>query len=295
MIKLQFSGHESFICKHFWLKKGYDFINNKGNFNDELAVIELGVGKNMVTSISYWLKAYGILDSQGEISELGEFLFHNKKGMDPYIENLTTVWLLHHALIKTNKASVYNLFFTEFRKGRTDFTKTQLLNFIKRKLEDEDQKNINENTIAADIGVFIRSYLKPAYKETKIDIEEDFSGLLIDLDLMKSYTSLDAEEKSLDWYQVESKLQIDLPAEVVLFSILDNESYGKSVSFKELLIGHNSPGSLFALSDEGLYNKINIIQKQFKGILYTESAGIRELQFKTKLNKWEILYGCYKN
>ena len=294
-MKLQFSGHESFICKHFWLKKGYDFISHKGNFNDESAVIELGVGKNMVTSVSFWLKAYGIIDAHGKITELGDFIFHSKKGVDPYIENLTTVWLLHQSLIKINKASVYNLFFNEFRKGRTDFTKSQLLNFIERKLEDVDQKNFKENTISADIAVFIRSYLKPAYKETKIDIEEDFSGLLIDLDLMKSYTSLDAEEKSVDWYQVESKLQIDLPAEVVLFSILDNESYGKSVSFKELLVGYNSPGSLFALSDDGLFNKLDIIQKQFKGITYTESAGIRELQFKTKPDKWEILHGCYKN
>ena len=46
-MKLQFSGHESFICKHFWLKKGYDFIIHKGNFNDESAVIDLGVGKNI--------------------------------------------------------------------------------------------------------------------------------------------------------------------------------------------------------------------------------------------------------
>ena len=59
-MKFQFSGHESFICKHFWLKKGYDFISHKGNFNDESAVVELGVGKNMVASISYWLKAFGV-------------------------------------------------------------------------------------------------------------------------------------------------------------------------------------------------------------------------------------------
>jgi hypothetical protein len=292
---MQFSGHDSFICKHFWLKKGYDFITNKGHFNDESAVIELGVGKNMVTSISYWLKAFGILDSHNKVTELGDFLFHNKKGIDPYIENLATVWLLHYSLIKTNKASVYNFFFNEFRKGRPEFTKSQLLNFIRRKFEDDNQINFNENTINADIAVFIRTYLKPVYKETKIDIEEDFSGLLIDLELMKSYNSQDADGKPVEWYQVESKPQIDLPSELVLFSILDNEAYGKSVAFKELLTGYNSPGAIFALSDEGLYNKLLSIQKEFKGVIYTESAGIRELQFKTKLNKWEVLHGCYKN
>jgi hypothetical protein len=294
-MKLQFSGHESFICKHFWLKKGYDFISYKKNFNDESAVIDLGVGKNMVTSISYWLKSFGLIDANQQPSDLAVFLFHNKKGVDPYIESLTSVWLLHYSLIKTNKASLYNLFFNEFRKGRTDFTKEQLLNFVKRALEDESQKNFNENTINSDISVFLRNYLKPTYKETKIDIEEDFSSLMIDLDLMKSYKAENAEGKIVEWHQVENKNQIDLPAEVVLFTILDNDSYSKSISFKELLVGYNSPGVIFALNEEGLYSKIEKIVKSFKDVTYTETAGIRELQVKSKLNKWDILHGYYKN
>jgi hypothetical protein len=294
-MKLQFSGHESFICKHFWLKKGYDFISHKGNFNEESAVIDLGVGKNMVTSISYWLKSFGLIDMNQQPSELAGFLFHNKKGVDPYIESLASVWLLHYSLIKTNKASLYNLFFNEFIKGRTDFTKEQLLNFVKRALEDESQKNFNENTVNSDISVFLRNYLKPTYKETKIDIEEDFSSLMIDLDLMKSYKAENAEGKVVEWYQVENKIQIDLPAEVVLFTILDNESYGKSIAFKELLVGYNSPGVVFALNEEGLYNKIEQIVKNNKGVTYTETAGIRELQIKSKLNKWDVLHGYYKN
>ena len=75
-MKLQFSGHESFICKNLWLKKGYDF---KGSFSDESAVIELGVGKNMVTSISYWLKAFGVVDADNQFSQLAEYLFNEEK------------------------------------------------------------------------------------------------------------------------------------------------------------------------------------------------------------------------
>ena len=173
-MKLQFSGHESFICKHFWLKKGYDYIVKNSDFNSESAVIGLGVGKNMVTSISYWLKAFGLLDSNNSRTELANNIFDEKNGYDPYIENLATVWLLHYSLIKTNKASVYSLFFNDFRKGRTDFTKEQFLSYVRRILEGEGQKNINSNTINSDISVFIRNYLKPSFKETKIDIEEDF-------------------------------------------------------------------------------------------------------------------------
>ena len=152
-----------------------------------------------------------------------------------------------------------------------------------------------DNTINSDFSVFLRNYLRPSYKDTKIDIEEDFSSLLIDLDLINSYKSENAEGKLIDWYQAENKAQVDLPAELVLFAILDNQSYGKSVSFKDMLVGYNSPGAIFALNEEGLYSKIELITKKNKGITYTETAGIRELQFKAEFKKWDLLHGCYKD
>lgn len=33
--KYTFSGHESFQCRHLWLKKGYDFIKQGKSFNDD--------------------------------------------------------------------------------------------------------------------------------------------------------------------------------------------------------------------------------------------------------------------
>ena len=295
-MKLQFSGHDSFICKHFWLKKGYDFIQ-EGNktFNDEMAVVDLGVGKNMVTAISYWLKAYGITDSSNHITKLGHYLFNQKNGYDPFLEDLGSIWLLHYSLIKADKASIYNLFFNEFRKDKFSFTRDQLSNFLLRKLDANDQKNVNANTINSDISVFIRNYLKPGLRNKKTDIEDEFSNLFIDLQFMETYQSENAENKLVEWYKVENELRIDLPAEIVLFSILDNERYGDSISFKELQSGHNSPGNVFALNEEGLYNKIEGIVDLCPDATFTQSAGIRELQFKSKPDKWKVLNEYYRN
>lgn len=295
-MKYLFSGHESFICKHFWLKKGYDFIIENGDFKYENAVMELGVGKNMVNSIEHWMKSYGLLDKSNNVTDLAKKIFQTRGGYDQFIESLATIWLLHYSLIKTNRSSLYSIFFNDFRKGRTDFTKEQFLSFLKRQIEDE-AKSANDNTINNDIGVFVRSYLKPSYKDTKIEIEEDFLSLMIDLDLMSSYKSENAEGKIVEWYQVENKLQIDLPPEIVFFSILDNENYGKSISFQELLNGFNSPGVIFALNEEGLYNKLAYIVSKYKGqgVTLSETAGVRELQIKSTFKKWDILHEYYKN
>ena len=39
MKKLTFSGHETFHCRNFWLKKGYDFIKSNHIVPDELTTI----------------------------------------------------------------------------------------------------------------------------------------------------------------------------------------------------------------------------------------------------------------
>ena len=45
-----------------------------GNFNASDAVIALGVGKNMVSSIRYWLKVFGI-SNQDKPSRIAVYLF----------------------------------------------------------------------------------------------------------------------------------------------------------------------------------------------------------------------------
>ena len=49
-----FGGHEKFVFRHGWLKKGVDGVREKPLiFNSDEALMTLGVGKNMVRSIRY--------------------------------------------------------------------------------------------------------------------------------------------------------------------------------------------------------------------------------------------------
>jgi hypothetical protein len=132
--KYVFSGHESFPCKTLWLKKGYDFITAKRDFNSPEAVVELGVGKNMVAAIRYWYKAFGFNSDDERVKWIPDFLFNDQDGKDRYMEDLGTLWLLHFLLIYSNIASLYNLFFVDFQKERRRFDKNQIVTFVKRKM-----------------------------------------------------------------------------------------------------------------------------------------------------------------
>jgi len=220
MNNLTFSGHESFICKQLWLKKAFDFANEGRSFNDETSVIDLGVGKNMVASLRFWGKAFEMLTERDAPTELAQYLF-GKNGKDVYLEDYGTIWLLHYHLVKTGKASIYNLVFNEFRRERVDFTREQLLGFLIRKCREFNANTDNENTIQRDINIFLRTYIKPQ-KDERVEVEDDFVGVLMDLDLVKHYKQRNAEGKMTDWYKIEGDDRPDLPYQIILYVILDN-------------------------------------------------------------------------
>lgn len=291
---LKLSGHESFICKQYWLRRGFDFIKTNGSFRDEDAVVKLGVGKNMVSSISYWLKAFDITNDKGDINKIGNFLF-GEKGNDLYIEDIASIWLLHYTLVKNAYASIYNLFFNDFRKERIEFTKDQLHQFIKQKCNEISQNFYNDNTVESDIKVLLRSYLKPSF-EIKSDFEEEYAGLLNEIGLISHFKAASPDgTKNIDFYSFVCNNRIDIPPAIILYSILDNYSGQHSISFKELEVGFNSPGIVFCFTQEGLFDKLTQIANEYPQIIFSNNAGVSELQFKSTLDKWKVLTDYYGN
>lgn len=283
--KYTFSGHDSFQCRQLWLKKGYDYVQEGKNFNDEDAVVQLGVGKNMVSSIRFWLKAFNIIDNKDIPTEFGKRLFDDENGYDPFLEDEASLWLLHYQLVKNSFASIYSIIFNEFRKEKLFFNKETFVNYVKRIGESNPDLNFNENTVAKDFIVFANLYKNDP--ESK-DVEDSFSGILSEIELLKK-TVKGKEEQ----FYIENTERDNLPEAVVLFTILDNSNYGNSISLNSLEFDLNSPGSIFALNRSGLMNKISEIVSEFKDITFTDQAGIKELQFKKKSDAFTILDTYY--
>lgn len=278
--RLIFSGHETFHCKSLWLKKGYDFVGRNGKFTDQ-ACIDLGVGRNMVSSIRFWLKAFYIIDFEKENStEVANFLFNENNGRDKYLENEVSLWLLHYLLITNDYSSIYSIIFNEFRKLKPEFNKENFVTYI-----EGIDAGLNKNTLAKDFSVFLRTY----YSKNEKDIEDSFSGILSDLELVHEIN----KGKSIK-YTIQNNKQEDIPIELILFVILENKEYGKSISFKNLYTSLDSVGNIFAFSKEQLEKKLIGISEKYEGIIYSNDSGIKELQFKNeKPNSFDILSEYY--
>lgn len=107
--KPSFTGHQTFVLRSGWLKKGIDVLQGRGQaaFSRDDALVTLGVGKNMVQSIRHWVVATRMAsdcrDARGremEVTRLGTALFGDteSEGWDPFLEDDGTLWLLHWQL-----------------------------------------------------------------------------------------------------------------------------------------------------------------------------------------------------
>ncbi|MEO1031523.1 MAG: DUF4007 family protein [Bacteroidota bacterium] len=278
--KLSFSGHDTFHCRLFWLKKGYDYITTKGAFKDDSG-IELGVGRNMVNSIRFWLKSFGVVKDGYDVNPLYKKLLDNN-GWDPYLENEATLQLLHYELCANGHSSIYGLIFRELRKVKPEFSKQHFINFVK----DIDPSQ-NNGILEKDFSVFLRTYNS---KEGKTK-EDSYSGLMTELSLVKILRE-DKDKGKL--YRIENNNQSNIPVEILLYCILSNDSYDKSISFKSLYSDKKGIGNIFCFDQDKLEDKLFEIAGKYDFVTYNSEAGIKELQFKTKPSALEILKSFYE-
>lgn len=275
-----FSGHESFPCKTLWLKKGYDFIDGKNNFNAADSVVKLGVGKNMVASIRYWLKTFGLV-KEGSLTEVARFVFADNSGMDPYIEDLGTIWLLHYLLISSREATLYNLLFTRFQRERRVFERQHIISFVKRYMAEKGKlKTYNENTVKKDVAVLLQNYVQPM----KAQAMEDYSTLLIDLDLIMT---TDGKQ-----YMFNQEGKRQLPPDILMYAILEEKKSDKSVDYDTL----QNIGPMFCLNDMELIAALSLLQERYPDVIrYSDTAGLRQVQFLKKVESMDVLRQYYQN
>jgi hypothetical protein len=260
------------------LKKGYDFLLEGNSFTQVDAVAKLGVGKNMVSSIRFWLKAFG-LTSNDELTQISRYIFDSKYGRDPFAEDLTTLWLLHYLIVSSEAASLYYLLFVEYQREKKQFTKSELQAFVKRKCSVPEQKNVyNENTVKKDIGVLLKSYVAPH----DLKSIEDFSALLIALDLI--------QPQGASSYTFVEKGATSVNSVVILFALLRERGGDRTVSFDTL----QKISLIFCMPITALIEIIKGLEKQLPDtLIFSDNSGIKNVQFLTDMGELKALDTYY--
>ncbi|MDW8293630.1 MAG: DUF4007 family protein [Anaerolineae bacterium] len=279
--KVSLGGHEKFVFRYGWLKKGADALaHNPAVFSAEDAIVALGVGKNMVRSIRFWGLALGLFEEDTSnrkslalrLSQLGQALLSDT-GWDPYLEDLATLWLLHWQLA-TNpaRALVWHLAFCDFLEA--EFTKPQMIAFVARAF-DRLGVSTTPASIERDVEVFLRTYVPATRKPSEAPAEETMDCPLVELRLL-DYAPEDGV------YRFNSGAKISLPTPVFGYALLvflsQVAAHRRAVAFDECLYRRGSPGQVFRLDETSVAEHVEALEALTQGALSVrESAGVRQV------------------
>ncbi len=185
---MKYRGHETFSIRKNWLAKGLEAVaGNAAIFTDKKieAMDELGIGRNMVFALRYWLKAVGLTreekverQTKTIFTPLGKVIFEN----DPYVEEIGTFWLLHHVLA-TNKdfATSWYFFFNEFNLA--EFSKEDFVGA----LESFDRMNggsAAHSSLESDFECLLNTYISRFKTEMEADPEDNMDCPFAELGLV---------------------------------------------------------------------------------------------------------------
>ena len=242
----RYSGHESFVCRYGWLPKVYRAVESEpGLLRDEERAIQiLGIGRNMVKSLSFWSEATGVLrTAEGgghEPGEIGRLLFGGDAAWDNYLESLESLWLIHWYLSVKGNAAAWREVFAESKLVR--FEKRQLVEALTRRGEGS-ARTLAQSTLEQHASIFIQSYFQ---EERGLD-DTSWSPLQ-DLRLVRMSKSDDGRAV----YDTSVRAPVGLSCRVFGVAVVDyvqSTPGGKSADLQHLLRGVGSPGAVFRLDE----------------------------------------------
>ena len=290
----QLSGHETFPLRYGWLKKAFDAIqatedqgHNKSVFSDEDAIARFGLGKNMVSSMRHWATVAGILEDVGKgrivTTALGRSLF-DTGGLDPYMEDPATSWLIHWHLCGRPNKTTYFWAFSHY--PALSFEREILVEALDKLARERAWDRASKATIRRDVTCFVRTYV--AQRSSRQASQEDaLDSPLTELGVIKQVG------KSERFRFVRGQ-KPSLGAGVFCYAVTDFwarfSETAQTLSFETLAHEPGSPGRVFLLDENDVVDMLTDLEEVSKGIYtWSETAGLKQLIRKRKLSVEDAL------
>ena len=296
----RFSGHQTFPLRIAWLPKaireikmGLDPLTNI----DE-GIVSLGLGKNMVQALRCWIEAFQIAsktNSGWSLSPVGELVFSPINGLDPYLEDHSSVWLLHW-LISTNVRAPFFAWECLFNRwAAPEFSASSVVEAFRAESE-RHVKTISNVTLKQHWEVFLHSYRPPR----GIRGEDHLDSALSVLGLIQE--AGERQNVAAKWeplYAFDTRPKTAIPQQLFAFFVHDwwNRSFPseQTTALRELVEGDCSPGRILRMAESEILSRASdLARTQPRVFQTTESANLRQLRRLRKSNGHQDLRAAYE-
>lgn len=293
--RMAFGRHETFAVRYGWLPKGFQALaENSEIFESDEATVRLGVGKNMVNAIKYWLRACRMIDPVENIpTKLGKAVL-SEHGYDPFLEDEATIWLLHW-LLATNAelATSWYWFFNRFHKP--EFTGQELATALSDFVSDQvtSRKKPSLGTLKNDAALLPRMYTQ-SKGNTRTPFEESLDSPFA---LLKLVTQSAGGRR----FQSRPGYRPDLPIGVAGFALCEmfQIKQASAIPVEDLMYSKDSYpaiGSVFRLTENDLVTKLEKLVEFIPGIFeIRETAGQHQIYLLDTVDGLTFVSKHYEN
>ena len=293
-----FSGHETFPFRYAWLKKGLDGLIRKPSlFTSEDAVVELGVGKNMVRSIRHWCLATRVIEERdaligGRTRELQASQFGTNLFLDPawdaYMEDDASLWLLHWNLA-TNEARATTWYWAFNLCKEQEFSLDEMTLALGKWLEGYDAR-VSASSLRNDVSCLVRTYAA-VKRGPGSTAEETLECPLTNLGML---SEIPGERR----FRFHNGQKTSLPTGIFAYALLDcwqrRHPAQQTLSVREITHGEGSPGRVFRLDDDAVLGYLDELDDLTSGRLtFSDSVLIRQVVRRAEIVPEEILNDYY--
>ncbi|TGE15016.1 DUF4007 family protein [Hymenobacter elongatus] len=308
-MRFRFSGHESFPCRYTWLPKAYRTIHSTPLLfaDDNHAMVQLGVGKNMVKAIRFWVQAFGVAEQRPEqqglfITSFGNAIFNPQGGQDPFLEDIRTLWLLHWKVSTIVDAPLFAWHFLLNRWQNAEFSRTEVIEAFGVE-SDRMERSLSDFTKQQHFDIFLHTYLPVRARKGNDILEENLDCPLTELHLVIPAGERAMEEagKREQLYAFRQDAKTDVTGPLVAYCLFDFwRSYRreeKSLSFRDIYALPGSVGQVFKLTELDLQSRLVELSKDSQQFFeYRDSAALPRLVKTGELNEQAealLLSGIY--
>lgn len=303
----KFSGHETFPCRYTWLPKAINLIksNSETLSDEEEAIVELGIGKNMVKALRFWIQAMDVAKMERgkgySITNFGEIIF-GENGVDRFLEDRRTLWLLHWNLL-TQPDTLFAWDFLFNRWNQPNILPNEVLLAFEREAVKLDRK-LSEVTLKQHFNVFLHTYVPTQGKKGDI-VEDNLDCPLVELELIEAIGEkqiIDGTNKYENIYAFRLDAKPDITSNLFIYCLYDymvkNKPNETEINFREINNAPNCLGQAFKLQEIEIRERLDHIEEDSQGLFdYKESAQFQKVLCNDLKNvdKKELLKKVFSN
>ena len=233
-----------------------------------------------------------------EATALGQLIF-GPKGLDPFMEDIQTLWLIHWNLATQNQDPLFAWDFLFSRWNEPDLTESGVLNaFIKE--TNFGSRKLSLVTLQQHLQAFLHTYVPT--RGRKGDIAEDnLDCPLTELELLikigERAATGQTRREPVYAFRLEDKLSISSE----LFAYCLNDFWKKmfpneqTMSVSTVVNGIRSPGQVFKIPEEDIFTRLQELSAVTDGHLkYSDSAALSQIYRTGSIDGTRLLARAYQ-